>query len=98
VTWLQHFVFALPAIFFIVTEPPSSSEKLTRWLLGFYVILALVINRELVGKENYLLLLSYHTHTLCLLLLFALVMVHLSFSKAAQQQLMESSYKTAQAA
>jgi alpha-1,2-mannosyltransferase len=98
VTWLQHFVFALPAIFFIVTEPPSSSERLTRWLLGFYVILALVINRELVGKENYLLLLSYHTHTLCLLLLFALVMVHLSFSKAAQQQLMESSYKTAQAA
>jgi len=98
VTWLQHFVFALPAIFLIVTQSPSSLEKLTRWLLGFYVILALVINRELVGKENYLLLLSYHTHTLCLLLLFALVMVHLSFAKAAQMELMESSQTRPQAA
>jgi len=75
VTWLQHFVFAMPAIFGTVTKP---SRMLTRWLLGLYVILALVINRELVGKENYLLLLSYHTHTVCLLLLFTLVMVDVS--------------------
>jgi alpha-1,2-mannosyltransferase len=72
VSWLQHFVFAMPAIFWIVTQP---SRTLTRWVLGVYVILALVINRELVGRENYLLLLSYHTHTVCLLLLFTLVMV-----------------------
>jgi hypothetical protein len=77
VTWLQHFVFALPAIYWIVAAEQSSPRAMTRWLLGSYVVLALVMNRELLGRMNYLLLLSYHTHTICLLLLFGLVIVRL---------------------
>jgi len=56
---------------------------MTRCLLALYVLLAVIMNRELLGRANYLLLLSYHTHTLCLLLLFTMVAVGMA-SAAAQ--------------
>ncbi len=83
VTWLQHFVFALPAIYWIVATELSSPRPMTRCLLALYVLLAVIMNRELLGRANYLLLLSYHTHTLCLLLLFTMVAVGMA-SAAAQ--------------
>jgi len=46
--------------------------------LWTYVVFALVLNRELVGRETYLLLLSYRTHTLCMLLVLGLQMVRRS--------------------
>jgi hypothetical protein len=78
VTWLQHFVFALPAIFWIVTEQQRAPRKVTGAAIGLFAVLALLMNRELLGRQNYLLLLSYHTHTLCLLLLFGIVLARLS--------------------
>lgn len=75
VTWLQHFVFALPAIYLIVAQEQVGARAWARWLLGVYVVFALLMNRELLGRENYLLLLSYHTHTICLLLLFTLIVI-----------------------
>jgi hypothetical protein len=77
VTWLQHFVFALPAIYWIIAHDQSKPQILTRWVIGIYVVLALLMNREVLGREHYLLLLSYHTHTICLLLLFSLVLAGL---------------------
>ena len=32
-----------------------------------YVILALLLNREILGKARYLVLLDWHVHTLCML-------------------------------
>src|SRR5262249_40458246 len=67
VTWLQHFVFALPAIYWVVWEQQAKPRA---WRLSgiiLFAILALLMNRELLGRQTYLLLLSYHTHTLCLL-------------------------------
>jgi hypothetical protein len=84
VTWLQHFVFGLPAIYWIVAREQSCPRAITRWSLTAYVALALLMNRELLGRENYLLLLSYHTHTICLLLLFSLIIFGLWFRRAGQ--------------
>jgi hypothetical protein len=78
VTWLQHFVFALPAIFWIVAEQQRAPSRVVGISIGLFALLALLMNRELLGRQNYLLLLSYHTHTLCLLLLFATILARLS--------------------
>jgi hypothetical protein len=76
VTWLQHVVFVVPALYLLVAhdravQPLSKGAKTLMWL---YVVLSLVLTRELVGKNNYLVLLSYHTHTICMLLLLGLLM------------------------
>ena len=86
VTWLQHFVFALPAIFWIITEQQAAPRKLGLWGMGLFAILALLMNRELLGRDTYLLLLGYHTHTLCLLLLFALVISTRSSEYSAEKE------------
>jgi hypothetical protein len=86
VTWLQHFVFALPAIFWIVSEQQRAPRKATGVAIGLFAVLALLMNRELLGRQNYLLLLSYHTHTLCLLLLFGIVLAGLSSRARAMKE------------
>jgi alpha-1,2-mannosyltransferase len=89
VTWLQHFVFALPALFWIVLEERTNPRVTTKCLLGLYVVLTLLMNRELLGREVYLVLLSYHMHTACLLLLLGLVLMKLPAqvrATAGQQQ------------
>jgi hypothetical protein len=40
-----------------------------------YAVLALVLNRDTVGKALSLVLLSYHIHTLALLLVLAIVLL-----------------------
>jgi len=86
VTWLQHFIFALPAIFWVVAEQQARPRTLRLWGIALFAILSLLMNRELLGRQSYLLLLSYYTHTLCLLLLFALVIAGLSSSKSSVEE------------
>ena len=73
--WLQHVVFMLPALYLLVAHdqclcklPPAA-----RVLVWVYIVLSLVLLREVVGKGNYLLLLSYHMHTLCMLMILGLL-------------------------
>ena len=100
VTWLQHFVFALPAIFWVVAEQQAKPRMLRLWGIALFAILSLLMNRELLGRESYLLLLSYHTHTLCLLLMFVLVVAGLSSSEcsAEGERLLELPHAKGQAA
>jgi hypothetical protein len=86
VTWLQHFVFALPAIFWIVAEQHAAPRALRLWGIGLFAALALFMNRELLGRESYMLLLSYHTHTLCLLLLFTFIVVGLASIESSAEE------------
>lgn len=76
VTWLQHMVWAIPALFLIVAEDRAGHglPRLAKAGIWLFVLLSLVLNRELLGRENYLVLLSYHTHTLCMLLLLAMLL------------------------
>jgi alpha-1,2-mannosyltransferase len=74
--WLQHVVFMLPAICLIVAHD-GAIHKLPRpaaVVIWLYIVLSLVLNRELLRVENYLVLLSYHSHTLCMLLILGLLM------------------------
>lgn len=76
VTWLQHVVFVIPAVYLLVAHDRAIARfapaaKAVVWL---YVIMAIFLNRELLGKDLYLVLLSYHIHTLCQLLILGLLM------------------------
>jgi hypothetical protein len=75
--WVQHIVFALPAIYLIVARD-WAIRKLP-WpamiAIGAYIVLTLLLNRELLGLRNYAVLLSYHIHTMGLLILLGLLMI-----------------------
>ena len=76
-TWLQHMPLLIPAIYLLVAQN-RAVEKLPRWAtvaLWAYVVFSLLLNRGTLGARNYFLLLSFHTHTLCMLILMGLVMV-----------------------
>jgi len=73
VTWVQHLVFALPAVFFILADERRKPWPV-QFALGIYLVLALILNREILGKENYLFLLACHIHTAAMLILLGLVL------------------------
>lgn len=77
VAWVQHMVIVLPALYLIVAE-----DRAIRRLgmpataaMTAYVVLALVLNREFLGRERYVLLLSYGTQTLCMLLVLGVIVL-----------------------
>jgi hypothetical protein len=77
VTWTQHLVLVIPALYLIVTEgytirPLGAAASLA---MAAYVVLALVLNREVLGRDLSLLALSYSIHTLALLLLLAVLLL-----------------------
>ena len=77
VTWTQHLVLIIPALYLVMVEgqairPLGSLASAGMWT---YAVLALVLNRDTVGKELSLVLLSYHIHTLALLLVLAIVLL-----------------------
>ena len=77
VTWVQHLVLLVPALYLIVSEDrgirslgtPASAA------MAAYVVLSIVLNRDLLGRETTLLLLSYHTHTLGMLLVLGVLLM-----------------------
>lgn len=77
VTWTQHLVLIIPALYLVMVEgqairPLGVLVSAGMWV---YVVLALVVNRETVGKDLSLVLLSYHIHTLALLLILAIILL-----------------------
>lgn len=77
VTWVQHLAWVLPSAWLIVHEYRNHERRdpLLRVALGLYVLMSLGLNRELVGRENYYLLLSWHMHTVCQLLLLGMLAI-----------------------
>lgn len=76
ITWTQHCVGILPAMFLLMLSARSPSS-VPRWgwlVLAGYVLLVLVLNRAVLGREISLLLLSYHVHALGLVGLFAVAL------------------------
>ena len=73
VTWVQHLVFAVPAVFFILADGRRKPWPV-QIALAAYVILALMLNREILGKEKYIFLLACHIHTVAMLILLGLVL------------------------
>jgi len=77
VTWVQHMVLVLPALYLIVAEDRGIRRLGGRAVAAMvaYVALALVLNREFLGRERYVALLSYGAQTLCLLLVLAVIVL-----------------------
>lgn len=75
VTWLQHLPWVLPSAWLLVERyrEAGGRDRVLRIGLGLYLFMALGLNRELLGRQTYYLLLSWHMHTICQLLLLGLL-------------------------
>lgn len=75
ITWGQHCVAVIPACYFI-SAVFVARGTLPLWmmaLLAFYVLVVLVLSRDLLGRDLSLLLDSYHLQTFALLGLLAVL-------------------------
>ncbi|HEV3110554.1 MAG TPA: glycosyltransferase family 87 protein [Candidatus Binataceae bacterium] len=77
IAWLQHLVIAIPAIYLIVADWFADEEfnLPSKAAMLFYIVFALLLNRGLIGKARYTALLEYHVQTLCMLLIFGVLML-----------------------
>lgn len=76
ITWVQHLVFVLPALYLIVSEQIASRSlgTLTLIAMGGYATLGLLLTRDLIGKARYDVVLSLHAHTIALLILLSILL------------------------
>jgi alpha-1,2-mannosyltransferase len=75
-TWRQHCVAVLPA-FYLIARTKAAGGRLPKWMryaLGIYVILVLVFDRGVVGRDNTLILDSFGATTWSILLLLAVTL------------------------
>ena len=75
-TWRQHCVAVFPA-FYLIARTGAARGGLPRWArgaLGVYVVLVLVLDRGVVGRDMTLVLDSFGATTWSLLLLLAVTL------------------------
>jgi alpha-1,2-mannosyltransferase len=84
VTWVQHLVWLVPALYLILVDARSNAGlgTPTKIALATYITLAVVLNYEVLGKQAFALLLSYHPFTVAMLLVLAMLMFPLQTSEA----------------
>jgi hypothetical protein len=77
VTWAQHVVLVIPALYLIAAEGCAFRRlgAAASAAVCAYAVPALVLNREVLGKDLNVLFLSYGMHTLALLLILAVVLL-----------------------
>jgi alpha-1,2-mannosyltransferase len=74
ITWVQHLVVVLPALALLVADALGTARPRSRWVaLLPFALLALVLNREVLGRARYVALLGYGLHTWAVLWLLALL-------------------------
>jgi alpha-1,2-mannosyltransferase len=70
VAWVQHLVLLIPALYLIV----ATRRRRARFgiaaaaAMALYIVFALLLNREIIGRGVYLVLLAHGLHTWCMLL------------------------------
>lgn len=76
-TWVQHIVLIIPAIYLIVAEDVGIAPlgRTASIAIIAFAGFTLVLNREIVGRSNYETLLRWHLHTLCMLLVLAILIL-----------------------
>jgi alpha-1,2-mannosyltransferase len=75
VTWVQHVVWLVPALYVIVSDA-RMNERLrwgTKLAFGVYILLTLVLNYELLGKRNFERVLSYHPYAIAMLVVLGML-------------------------
>lgn len=78
VAWIQHLVLAIPALYLIAADFFAGEEFgfFSKAAISLYLIFALLLNRGLIGKARYAVMLDWHVQTLCMLLILAVLMRH----------------------
>ena len=86
IAWVQHLVLAIPAIYLIAADwfAKRNFGVVAKSAMVLYVILALLLNRTILGKARYLGLLDYHVHTICMLLLLGVLMMRYRVSSGVR--------------
>lgn len=64
IAWVQHLVLTIPAIYLFGARVATVA----------FVLFALVLNREVLGKGRYLVLIDYRIQTLCMILILVVLM------------------------
>jgi alpha-1,2-mannosyltransferase len=76
VAWVQHLVVVIPALYLIVAARRGSRglSVPARAAMLLYFLLAVLFNREVLGRDTYLVLLDHGLHTVCMLLVLAVLL------------------------
>jgi alpha-1,2-mannosyltransferase len=77
ITWKQHCVSLLPALFFLACCS-LQWDRVSKWMwcaAAYYLLFGLVLTRDVVGRDVSLLLESYHVVTWAVLLVVILLLV-----------------------
>ncbi|TKS59940.1 MAG: hypothetical protein EWM72_01797 [Nitrospira sp.] len=76
-TWIQHLPWLVPALYWIVAKACSHDglSQLSKIAMGLYVMIAVVLTYEVIGKQNFLVFLSFKPFTIGMLLIFAVLML-----------------------
>ncbi len=76
VAWIQHLVLAIPALYLITADWFAGEEfgLFPKAAMSLYMIFALVLNRGLIGKARYMVLLNWRVQTLCMLVVLVVLM------------------------
>ena len=77
VTWIQHLPWIVPALYWIVAKACSHDglSQLSKVAMGLYVMIAVVLNYEVLGKQNFLVFLNFKPFTIGMLLIFAVLLL-----------------------
>ena len=76
IAWRQHLVFALPALYLVVARHRTAGGigRSATAAMALYCVLALVLNREIVGRDLSYQLNGYGLHTWAMLLVLGVLM------------------------
>ncbi len=77
VTWVQHLVWLLPALYLIAMDAGSKNglSLPVKLAMALYVLLAVVLNYELLGRKNFSLFLTIHPFAIGMLLILAILLL-----------------------
>jgi hypothetical protein len=74
--WVQHLVLLIPALYLIVARQRTAGlGAAATTAMAVYFVLAVLLNRELIGRSAYLVFLAHGLHTACMLLALAVLML-----------------------
>jgi alpha-1,2-mannosyltransferase len=78
-TWIQHLPWLVPTLYWIAAKACSQDglNLPSKVALGLYAMIAVVLNYEVLGKQNFLIFLSFKPFTIGMFLILTVLMLHL---------------------
>ena len=76
ITWQQHLVWLIPALYLVVADVIVGGRVslVKAAAFGGYILLTMVLNYEVLGKQRFAMVLSYHPFAIAMLLVLGLLL------------------------